>query len=363
MKPFLPPRDRETCLNRFGNMSQAAGLRRYVLCDGRAAGVEAVDVDTGGGLSFTVLPGRGMDIAWARYRGAPVSYITKAGVSGPAYLDRRGMQWLGSFFAGLLTTCGMQNGGPPCEEEHPVIGRVPYGLHGDVSNTGADNVCLWEEWTKDGYRMLVTGRVQEGRLHAEHLSLRREISATLGEKRFFVHDTYTNETDIATPLMFFYHINLGYPVLDEGARFVAPSLCAKPVSPAAKAAADPYDLCRTPVPGVLEQQFYHTFAADATGRTVMALVNDGLELGVYLRYSVEQMPCFAQWKVGRTGEYVFAFEPGNCHPIGREAARANGTLPVLAPFASHEAAFELGILDGPEEIAALRDEVARLKAE
>ena len=60
---------REELLARVGDMGQLAGVKRYVLDDGPSRGVEAVDVWTGSGLAFTVVPGRGMDIHAAGYAG------------------------------------------------------------------------------------------------------------------------------------------------------------------------------------------------------------------------------------------------------------------------------------------------------
>ena len=317
-------------------------------------------MDTGGGLSFTVLPGRGMDISRLSYRGVPISYLSKAGVTSPVYYDPRGMQWLRSFFAGMLTTCGMSNAGPPCAEEHPIIGEVPFGLHGEISNTGADNVCATEEWTPSGYEMTVSGRMQEGRLHGEHLQLRRTIRARLGEKRLLLHDVYSNEGNRAEPLMFFYHINLGHPLWDEGAVFEAPSLEVTANTPQAKAGMESHRLGEAPTPDYLEQQFFHTLGADGEGNTLAALLNDRLELGFYLRYNLRQMPYISQWKLCRRSEYVLAFEPGNCYPVGREEQRRAGKLELLEPMGVHEVDMELGIVDGAAELAALRREIEAL---
>jgi hypothetical protein len=53
MNDFTIPRDRGYLMKRIGDLSQIAGVRRYTLSDGRAAGVDAADVETGAGLSFT----------------------------------------------------------------------------------------------------------------------------------------------------------------------------------------------------------------------------------------------------------------------------------------------------------------------
>ena len=361
MKAWLPPKDPGCCISHFGNMQQICGIRRSILMDGKAAGVEAAELCTGGGLTFTVLPGRGMDIANCSYRGVPVSYISKTGICGPSYYDSHNNNWLKNFFAGMITTCGISNAGPECTDFHPTFGEVQYGLHGDISNTGADQVGIWEDWTPEGYQMEVTGRVSEGRLHGEHLRLRRRVVAFLGEKRFFITDEYRNEGNLPEPLMFFYHINIGYPILSEGSRFLSKSKKVWAVSEAAKAGISEYDLCHEPLPGGTEQQFFHELYTDQEGKTILALVNDQLELGFYLKYSPEQMPCVSQWKVGRDGEYVFAFEPGNCHPIGRAEQRKRGLLEVLEPMETHLVEMEFGIADGAREIEELRKTVSSLE--
>ena len=353
MKTWKPDGDRETCVRRYGNMKQLCGLRRYILMDGKACGVEAVDVETGGGLRFTVLPGRGMDISELRYRGVPLAYLSKAGVTAPSYHDARESQWLKSFFAGALTTCGLTNAGPDVRDDIGILKDVPFGLHGDISNTGADNVCTREEWVDGEYRMCVSGRMEEGRLHGEHLQLRRSVTTALGANCFCIEDVFTNVGELPQMLMFFYHINLGHPLLGPGARFAAPSRRVWAETPHAKAGLEIYDRCTLPQAGYLEQQFFHEMGADVNGNTLCALINDELELAVYLKYNVRELPCIAQWKVLRDAEYVLAFEPGNCHPIGRIAQKAKGAAEILDPMQSRTARLEIGVADGAEEIAAL----------
>lgn len=103
----------EEILERTGGMSQLAGARRFIFAEGRAKGTEAIDVRTGSGLSFMVLPDRGMDIAWAEFKGINLSYISPTGVVAPAYYESRGTEWLRGFYAGLMTTCGLTQAGPP----------------------------------------------------------------------------------------------------------------------------------------------------------------------------------------------------------------------------------------------------------
>ena len=74
-----------------GDMSQIADEREGMLTAGKADGVRVIDVKTGGGFSFSILPSRGMDIAWAEYKGTPIAYIGKPGVVNPAYFEKDGL--------------------------------------------------------------------------------------------------------------------------------------------------------------------------------------------------------------------------------------------------------------------------------
>ena len=357
MKNWKPEGSRSSCARYYGNMKQLCGVRRYFCGEGRAAGTEAVEVNTGGGLRFTVLPGRGMDIPEMSYRGIPISYMTKAGISSAAMYDPSGDGWLKNFFGGVLTTCGLSNAGPACTGNLGILKDVPLGLHGGISNTPADNVCTREEWNGDSYRMSVSGRMEEGRLHGEHLELRRTIETGLGETSLRITDEFTNTGEAGEMLMFFYHINIGHPLLDEGARFSAPVKKIWAETDHAKAGLPVYDLCGMPRAGYLEQQFFIDMDADRHGNTLCALINEELELAVYLRYNIHELPCIAEWKILRNAEYVMAFEPGNCHAIGREEQIKQGKQQILAPTETRKVHYEIGIADGADEIVELEKEI------
>jgi len=115
---------KEDLTRRVGQISQIAGARASELNSGLAKGVDAIDVKTGTGFAFTALPGRALDIAWASYKGAPLSYISKTGVVAPAHFVEKGAEgFLRNFFAGLLTTAGLSNIGPPVQQ-YPCRGRL-----------------------------------------------------------------------------------------------------------------------------------------------------------------------------------------------------------------------------------------------
>ena len=354
MKSFNFPRDRRFLLERMGDISQLAGTKRYVLASGKAHGVEAVDIKTGSGFTFTVLPGRGMDIAGADYQGVPISYLSKTGIVAPAYYESEGVEWLRSFFAGLLTTCGLSNVGGPCSEEDSVLGTRKYGLHGRISNMAAEQVGVTEEWQGDDELVMsVTGSMREACLHGENLTLRRTVSARLGENCLRIHDVVVNEGFTELPLMLLYHINIGYPILDDGSRFICTSQEIRPASELARAEMDSHARMNGPVVGAEERVYFHQPVAGADGATTVALVNDRLELGAYVRFNTGQLPHLTQWKQLGAAEYVLGIEPGNCNPIGRDAQRQRGDRQTLQPGEQRVFDVEIGVLPDREAIETM----------
>jgi len=343
--------------DRTGDMRQFCGLRRSWLADGKAGGVEAVDLWTMAGLRATVLPGRGMDIDQMSYRGIPLAYQAKAGVTAPGYYDPAGMGWLRSFFGGMLTTCGIANAGPPGEGLHPVNGPVQWGQHGRISNAAADDVGTYQRWEDETYRLTVSGRVREAAMFAENYCLRRTVETDLRAKSLHLTDVVTNESDQEQPVMLLYHINLGYPMLDEGTRVHVTAARTAPISPEAVRHPADWPTISAPIPGYTEALYFHDARPGPSGRATACLVNDELHLAWYVRFDPRELPCLTQWKMMGRGEYVLGLEPGNCFPVGRRRAHDEGTLAMLPPWGTKHVSLEIGVADGAEEIAALLADV------
>ena len=125
---------RDEVLARVGALDQVAGVRRIRLEDGPEDGVGAVELRTGGGLSYTVLPSRAMDIAAAECDGIPLAWRSGAGDVHPAY-SYRTSGWNMAWFGGLMATCGLDNVGSPGEDE---LG--PFGQHGFLNGVAARQV-------------------------------------------------------------------------------------------------------------------------------------------------------------------------------------------------------------------------------
>lgn len=357
MKTWNPDLNKAALLRHMGSVAQMGGMKRYVLSEGRANGVEAIDVATGTGFDFTVLPGRCMDIAWARYKGVPVGYMSKAEITSGAYLEQTGMEWLRSFHAGMLTTCGFSNVGGPCQEERRIFGLQNYGLHGRLAHIPANEVCCSGAWVDGKYVMQMQGLMRQSAVHGENLTLRRTIRAVLGEKKLQIHDVIENEGHTEEPLMLLYHMNFGYPLLSPDSRLLVRSDAVRGADETAQAESGQYAQFHEPMHLRDERCYFHDLHADEDGTVRVGLVNDALEYGAMLRFNRNELPCLTEWKMLAEGEYVLGLEPGNTNPIGRLEAKARGTMQYLQPGEVREVHIELEILDGQAELAAAEREI------
>lgn len=65
-------------LKQVGNIEQIAFIRELEMKSGKASGTKLFEVVNGGGLEFTVLGDKCLDIFELRYRGVPFHYLSKA---------------------------------------------------------------------------------------------------------------------------------------------------------------------------------------------------------------------------------------------------------------------------------------------
>ncbi|HEY9593027.1 MAG TPA: DUF4432 family protein, partial [Spirochaetia bacterium] len=253
---------------RVGNARQLGGIRHVELADGRGRGTRCLQVDTGeGGLSFTVVADRGLDIADCTFRGTNLVYHTPGGIAHPSYSDPAGGEWLRSFFGGLLTTCGLTYFGAPGRD-----GAEELGLHGRYSSLPAARVCDHSRWEGDDYVLEITGVVEECVLFGSRLRLTRTIRTRVGARSVSVHDVVENYGGARSPFTILYHINPGYPLLEEGSRIVVSSRSVEPYDErSADQARAMYDV-EAPTEGYAEVNYLHTASAGPDGRGRAGLV-------------------------------------------------------------------------------------------
>jgi Domain of unknown function (DUF4432) len=258
----------------------------------------AIDARVFAGIELRIHPLRGLDIGAAWFRGVPLAWIAAAGEGGADSND-----WRAAWGGGLLTTCGLDNVGAASEG---------VGLHGTYTFLQAREVGT----ERSRSQVVVRGTVDDPR----GLRVRRTIRSAVGSGRVEVVDRTTNLDDRPLEAPLLYHVNLGWPLWDEGARVETD---AAEVRDRDEDAA-PHDWSAAPArPASLPERVW-----EHVGATRAVVVNDGLGLRVTIE---SDLPRLWQWVDPAPGVYALAIEPANCSVLGRAHDRADGTLPFLQP--------------------------------
>ena len=312
-----------------GSMEQLARIRTSVLDDGRGRGIRIADVDNGSGLRFGVLIDRGLDIGDASFNGVPFAYQTPVGWVHPAHYEPAGYRWLRSFGGGLLNGGGLRHAGAP-EAEQGMRVDGPLGLHGRLSNIAAENVAVSQRWVDGRYVLSVSATMREVSFFGENLELTRTLTTALGDNTISIDDVVVNRGVRPSPLMLFYHINLGFPLVSEDAVIEGRVLATAARNADAQQGIADWARLQKPTAGIVEQCFYHDVATDADGMARMTLRNPAAAMAVEIAYRKAELPFLTEWKMMGEQEYVVGLCPGNCHPEGQSAERAMGSLREIA---------------------------------
>jgi galactose mutarotase-like enzyme len=341
--------NRDTLEQHSVDMRQFMDFRQSTLSNGS----RIIEVYNSSGLSFTILPDRGLDIWTAHYKGLPLTWISQGSPHPPDF----GQSWLQQFNGGLLTTCGLTHVGPPETDSKTGEHR---DIHGKYSRLRAENLAVQGGWNTDNYQLELTGTVSEARLFDEQLRLVRTYRLSLGKPTIHISDTITNLGDTPTPLMLLYHINIGFPLVTEGARLHIAHEAVHPRDDAARAGFDTWENYATATPGFAEQVFYHHATTGEDNQAMAALLQD--DFGLALQWDTTNLPYFIQWKNTRQGIYVNGIEPGNCIPEGQNSARENKRLMMLKPGKTLSFSCQLQIIAGKEAVDQQKADISKLRS-
>lgn len=303
-----------------------------------ANGTRIIEAHNSSGLTFTLLPDRGLDVWSAQYKGMPLTWISQ----GAPHPPDMGQSWLRQFNGGLIVTCGLTHVGPP-EADAP--SGAARGIHGLYTYQRAQDIAIHSGEEDAVPIMECSGQIAQASLFGEQLRVQRTIRLRLGDPGFTLHDTIENLGDTPTPLMLLYHCNLGYPLVRAGAKLLASS-AVHPRDAAAWAGAATWETYAAATTGYAEQVFFHHVRADAAGHTQAALVND--EVALVFTWDTHELPYLTQWKNTRHGIYVCGIEPGNCIPEGQNAAREAGRLQFLVPGEKRRFTLRLHVIEKAE---------------
>ena len=324
----------------IGDLNQLITLQDAKLLDGAGDGVRMMQVENGGNLSVTVLPGRGMDLYQVRYKGKNMNYLAPCGIRNAAHYDPREYNFLRNFYAGQLTTVGLQNLGIPKE----AYGE-PMGLHGRIANIPAENVS-YERTEKAGVPgLLLKGTMREARIFGENLRLTRELKFSYEDDSIELHDTVENLAFGNRQFVLAYHLNYGYPLLTEETRILIDTEEIISRTDEAEKHADSWQQVEKPGYPYPERCYLHKVKQDRNGKCCYTVFNEKEKIGVRVEYSGKELPYFCEWKMMGKGEYVLGMEPMNAFIDGPAVGEKGCTGPVLKPGKKAEYHLKLSYID------------------
>lgn len=328
----------------------ADGLIREVgLTSGPSRGMRVLEVANASGLQLDILLDRALDIGRVSVDGRPVSWNSPTGYRHPAYwngTDENGTSLMRGM-TGLLVTGGLDHIFAPRQRDgsafaYPTKVTQDLPLHGRISNTPASSYTYW----KSDDSLHIEGTIFQVAVFGEAFQLKRKIEIPLNRNVIRITDTVTNIGFEDYPHYILYHVNLGWPLLSEHARFSADVID----RPWATANLDEaYALSHFPAPhaGAREQCAQFRIRPDALGWKEVRVENDRDLRSCSLRWKGDTLPDFVQWINPRSGSYAVGLEP--CSHGAVELRDHTGQPHTLKPAESRSYALELSFdrLKGP----------------
>jgi len=341
------------------DLQGAASVKRRMLRGGVREGVDTVEIDNGK-FRFVVVPTRGMGL-WKGWLGK-TEIGWQSPVKGPVHptfvpiSEPSGLGWLEGFDE-MMVRCGLESNGAPDVGSN---GVAKYPLHGRIANRPAHHVELSTDADSGDIRL--TGTVDETRFLFQKLRLKASYHTKVGQSGLRIVDEVTNLSGNPAELQLLYHVNFGAPLLDPGARVVAPVKAIVPRDARAAEGISAWDSYPNEQAGFSEQVYFFELAAGSDDMTQVLLKNAHSNTGVSLRYSKKQLPYFTLWKntpMAADG-YVTGLEPGTNFPNPRSFEAEQGRVVKLKPGETVTFEVTLEVLADAAAVAAAEQAVAKI---
>jgi len=349
---------------RTGDTASVAGIRHVVLDNGVERGVRAIQLRTAAGLELELLVDRAFDIGDARFKGVPFGWRSGNGYRHPGLhenADEDGLSWLRAI-DGLLVSGGLDHTlfGAEVDASHyryPPKQTIKHGLHGRLTSIPGRLIEAAEVWDGESAVLRVKAEVIQATAFGEHLRLTRTVEVDVDGTEIRLHDVVDNLGFERTPHMFLYHLNFGWPYVDEGTEFVAPIAGHLWQSDSVAEQGASYRYLTEPQRGFVEQVTEHELVAGGDGMHRVALIAGDGGRGIELSWDSATMPHFFEWQNLRDGAYAVGLEPSTNHVEGELAARENGTIAWLEHGESREYRSSIRVLEGADETTGARERI------
>ena len=341
---------------------QHFSIEQKVLHGGKQEGSKIIVISSKNGLTITLSPTRGMNLLRVEGFGTKMGWDSPVKeVVNPAFINlesRNGLGWLEGFNE-MMVRCGYEWTGHPVTAD----GQI-YTLHGKAGNTP---VSLVEVDVADTapHEIRIRGLIKESTFKKADLQTMTELRYVPGSNRFSLHDVLTNHADYPHDYQIIYHSNFGTPILEAGARFLAPAASISPFNDYAKAGLDTWQTYAGPTKGFGEMVFNIKPLADENHETLAAVVNKANDKGASIQFDTRQLPVLTLWKNTDTLKqgYVTGIEPGTSYAYPVTIEREQKRVKQLQPGASTQFDLTYTLLSNHDQVKEVENRIAKSQGE
>lgn len=329
---------------------------------GLSDGVEVIEVDTAM-VRALILPTRGMSIWQLESKG--IRFGWDSPIAGPVHpsavpiFDPSGIGWLEGFDE-LVVRCGLESNGAP---EFDNAGHLIYPLHGRIGNIAAQSLAI--EYNEASGRVEVVGEMLESRMFVKRLRLRSRIRFQAGNANVELLDDVTNDLAKPATMQLLYHINVGSPVLDKGAKLEAAIDQLAPKDSLSASEVESWNDYDSPQDGYSERVYFARLRADDSNLTTAMLRSADKQTGLAVTYNTNGLPRFVLWKntAAESDGYVTAMEPATNYPNTRSFEQSQGRVVQIEPGDTKSFRLKLQPLTDTQKVKEVSDQIQKLQGD
>ena len=324
-------------------------IGNVILKGGKQEGSELLTIKSEG-LTINLSPTRGLGIVNVEGNGIRLGWDSPVKeIVNPKYMNlesRGGAGWLDGFNE-MMVRCGFEWTGHAVQAD-----GMMYTLHGRAQNTPVSKLFVEVE-DQAPFTITIRGLIKENTFKKSNFETWVAIRHVPGSKEFTVHDILTNLSDYDRDYQIIYHSNFGTPILEQGAKFVAPVKEISPFNEYAATGLKNWQTYQGPTKG-FDEMVYNIFPySDANNQTQVMLKSNASDKGVGIAFNTQQLPVLTLWKNTDTLKqgYVTGIEPGTSFAYPVTIEREQKRVPQLGAGKSTEFILTYSLLSNKEEVA------------
>ncbi|MCJ9672223.1 MULTISPECIES: DUF4432 family protein [unclassified Neorhizobium] len=285
-----------------------ADIRLLQVEDGSGRGQRILAVRNASGIGLEIALDRGFDIASATWRGINIGWNSANRLPWPANsVDAEDGVGFYRNLDGFIVTCGLDHIGAAQRAQaghflHKHRKEVFHPLHGRISSQRATISGYGIDWDRESPVIWAEGFLRQSAIFGENLLLRRRLDIDVFGSTVRISDTVENCGFRPTPHAILYHVNFGYPFLDEL------TTLSGDLDENLVAAFNNED--KQPRDDFID--YFQETPVVSTGSMASVEVRNGALIGgvcARISFSPEALPDFGIWRAFQSGVYALALEP------------------------------------------------------